>query len=142
MNPQELITTLKDQHRTLQNDLSLALNNSNATGSLVGSTIVENLSKFKKDLLEHLKLENGEFYPDYLEKKTKRGEDITSTKEFVRQMDEIGKVVIGFLEKYSTPESVEKVIPEFRKELANIIGTLNTRIETEEDGVFGLYLLI
>jgi regulator of sigma D len=140
VNPQELIATLKTQHRTLQTDLSLALEDSKSENT--GKDISLQLIKFKTDLLEHLKLENGEFYPDYLDKKVKRGEDIVSTKEFIKQMEDIGKIVMVFLDKYHAPEVINTGIMDFRKELIDIIKTLNTRIETEEEGVFDLYLLL
>lgn len=63
INPQELISTLKSQHRGLQADLSLALAAADGKGAAQG------LAKFKTDLLAHLKLEDEVFYPDYLEKK-------------------------------------------------------------------------
>ncbi len=140
INSQGLILTLKNQHRALQADLSLVLEKIEVGG--LGDEIVLNLTKFKNDLLEHLKLENETFYPDYLEKKIKRGEEVDTTKKFIKEMDEIGKVVIGFLEKYATAETISKSLLEFKKELISIINTLNMRIESEEDGVFGLYLLL
>jgi regulator of sigma D len=133
INPQELISTLKSQHRTLQADLALVLKDVSPLPDLI---------KFKNDLLEHLKLENEVFYPDYIDKKTKRGEDVVKTKEFIRQMDDIGKVVMGFLDKYNTSEMINASASDFNKELPNIISTLNLRIETEEEGVFDLYLLL
>jgi len=142
INPEELISTLKTQHRTLQADLAQALNDATSGTGGKGATIVSALAKFKTDLLEHLKLENGEFYPDYLEKKIKRGEDVTGTKEFIRQMDDIGKAVMGFLDKYNTAESIDVSLPTFQEELPGIIRTLNVRIETEEEGVYGIYLLM
>ena len=108
INPQELISTLKSQHRTLQTDLALAMKDVSPLPDLI---------KFKNDLLEHLKLENEVFYPDYIDKKTTRGEDVVSTKEFIRQMDDIGKVVIGFLEKYNSSEKINAAVPDFKKEL-------------------------
>ena len=142
MDPQELVSTLKSQHRTLQADLALATEDAKSDTESKGVSILSSLTKFKNDLVEHLKLENDVFYPDYLEKKIKKGEDISSTKEFIRQMDDIGKVVMGFLDKYKTPEAINTAISDYKKELFNIVGTLNIRIETEEEGVFDLYLLL
>jgi len=140
-NPQELITILKTQHRGLQNDLKLVLDELNSETTLNSRVVVSKLAKFKDDLLAHLKLENGEFYPDYLAKKDKKGEDTTSTKEFMKIMEDIGKVVLAFLDKYSSAEVVESSRLVFTKELQEIISTLNTRIETEEEGVFDIYLI-
>lgn len=141
-NPQDLIAKLKAQHRTLQADLSSALDDSKLDTGKNGESIVAKLTKFKSDLLEHLKLENEEFYPDYLDKKTKRGEDVITTKEFIRQMDDIGKAVMDFLGKYSSSDVINTASLSFGEELSGIIGTLNTRIETEEEGLFDLYLLL
>lgn len=139
--PQELITTLKNQHRSLQFDLSLALENSRIETEKEDKNILFDLEKFKKDLSEHLKLENEVFYPDYLAKKLKNGEDITKTEEFISQMIVIGDKVTEFLNKYSTPEAINSNISNFKEELVEIMGILNIRIETEEEGVFEFYLL-
>jgi len=132
-SPQELVSTLKAQHRSLQADLSAALDGTNSALAL---------TKFRNDLLEHLQLENEVFYPDYLEKQGKKGEDVTKTKEFIKQMDDIGNVVMAFLNKYNAAEAITATTEDFKKELETIIRTLNLRIETEEEGVFGLYLLM
>jgi hemerythrin-like domain-containing protein len=140
-NPLKLITTLKAQHRGLQNDLNIVADELKLETTSINSVIIPKLAKFKNNLLEHLKLENEEFYPDYLSKKEKKGEDITSSEEFIKLMDEIGKTVLAFLDKYSIAEAVESSQSVFKDELSGIIDTLNTRIETEEDGVYDLYLL-
>ncbi|MCA9359030.1 hemerythrin domain-containing protein [Candidatus Kaiserbacteria bacterium] len=140
-NTQELIETLKSQHRKIQSDLRAAYDELKSEGETPSSAIVADLSRFKKDLEEHLKLESEEFYPDYLAKKEARGEDTDSAKKFIRMMDDIGEVVMAFLYKYSTEEAVENSRDTFEDELLEIIDTLNTRIETEEQGVYDIYLL-
>lgn len=87
-------------------------------------------------------MENGTFYTDYINKKIKRGEDVTSTKEFIKKMDDIAAVIKVFLDKYSDANKINLAIIDFRRELQDIIDTLNLRIETEEDGVFEFYLLM
>ena len=139
---QELITKLKNQHSNLQKDLSLIVADLKSGMGEKDDTVVLKLTKFKNDLIEHLKIENKEFYPDYLDKKIKRGEEITSAKEFIKQMDTIEKVVIEFLDKYATPESISANTSNFSSELSVIINALNARVETEEEGLFGLYLLL
>jgi hypothetical protein len=134
MNPQELIATLKSQHRELQADLAIE--------SEKGEDIAPRLSKFKVDLLGHLKLENGIFYPDYLDRQTKRGGEVENIKQFIKQMDDIGKTVMAFLGRYAFPEVINQNLPTFRMELASIVSTLNLRIEAEEEGVYDLYLAI
>jgi|GEM_PF-532985 len=139
---QELVSTLKAQHRTLQVDLNQIYDITQSELHNKGELIVGHLVQFNKDLANHLNVENNEFYPDYLEKKVKRGEDISSTKAFINQMADIGTEVIQFLEKYHTKESIDSSLSTFGKELSMIISTLNTRIETEEEGVFNIYLLL
>lgn len=142
MDQKELINNLKSQHRTLQKDLSDAMQKTELETENIGEKIVADLTKFKNDLMDHLKLENGTFYPDYLDKKIKRGEETESTKTFMKEMDDIARVVLAFLEKYSAPESINSSIPDFKNNLSKIIGTLNTRIETEEEGIFDIYLVM
>lgn len=140
MDQQKLISTLKSQHRTLQEDLSLALSKANLAIENKGEAIILDLVKFKDDLMGHLKIEKEIFYPDYLDKKIKRGEEVESTKKFISEMDDIAKVVMSFLDKYASPESVDKFSADFSEDLMKIIVTLNMRIETEEEGVFDVYL--
>lgn len=140
-NPQELIAILIAQHHGLRNDLNLVVDELNSETALNGSVVVSNLAKFKIDLLEHLKLEDVEFYPDYLSKKEINGEDTASTKEFIRMMQDIVKAVMAFLDKYSDSEVIENSRSVFDNELHNIIDILNARIETEEEGVYNMYLV-
>jgi hypothetical protein len=142
MNPQELIITLKTQHRVLQTDLSFVTENLQSEKEVYSGNIVVFLEKFKMDLLEHLKLENDVFYPDFLNKKTQKGEDVTNTKIFIKDMDVIGTVVMAFLEDYNSPERISASIDEFKERMSVITDMLNTRIESEEEGVFGYYLLM
>ena len=140
-NPQALIAKLKIQHRGLQHDLVLVSDGVASKTLQQSSVLVSGLATFKHDLLEHLTLENGEFYPDYLHKKEVKGEDLESTKEFIKKMDDIGKAVMGFLDTYATPEAIDASKLTFQHELQGIIKTLNVRIETEEEGVYDIYLV-
>lgn len=140
-NPQELISILKMQHRGLQTDLKLVLDDLKVESALNDNTIVTKLTKFKADLSEHLRIENGEFYPDYLHKKEMKKEDTTPTKEFMKIMEDIGKVVMAFLDAYSNIEAIKRSKTVFESELHTIISTLNTRIETEEEAVYDVYLV-
>jgi len=142
MNSQELISTLKSQHLTLQADLSSALEKAGLGVKDNGEDIVSDLTKFKNDLLGHLKLEKETFYPDYLDKKIKRGEEIESTKRFINEMEEIAKTVMSFLGKYSSSEIIGESTAKFSEDLSGIIRVLNMRIESEEDGVFNIYLVM
>ena len=140
-NPQALIATLKAQHRTIQEDLRQLLQGFSSQNSLDGGVVLAGLSKLKNDVLGHLELENGVFYPDYLAKKSANGQDITQTEEFIKVMDNIGKEFLAFLEKYNNTNTIENSKTDLFKELNDITATINTRIETEEEGVFDLYLV-
>jgi len=142
MNPQDLIATLKSQHKLLQSDLASTLEEASNQNWINSEKISELLTKFKTDLLEHLKLEDEEFYPNYLSKKNNLKADITSEDAFYKQMDDIAKAVTSFLDKYSTPEIIRNSSTDFKQELSGIIQTLNLRIETEEDGIFEIYLTL
>lgn len=142
INPKELVGKLIAQHRKLQGDLKVVLDMLKDDKTFDSDSTLEYLINFKRDLLEHLELENEVFYPDYLKKKSLKGEDILSTKEFIGLMDGIGKEVMNFLERYNNPESIGMNRQVFSDELQKMQDTLNNRIETEEDGVYGIYLLI
>jgi regulator of sigma D len=142
MNPQDLIKILKAQHRVLQADLLSAQGFSGSTDANRFEKTLSFLAKFRVDLNEHIKLENDKFYPGYIKKQIERGEEVESTKLFIKKMDEIAMVIMAFLDKYLAAGDIEKNLFNFKKELSGIIGTLNTRIETEEEGLFDLYLLL
>jgi len=131
--PQELVDTLISQRRQLQADLG------QVSAAKSPETIEKLLAVFKTHLATHLNLENGVFYPDYLNKKIKNGEEIESTKEFIGIMNDIATKVTGFLDTYSHP-APQFSLAIFKTDLSKIIDVLNSRIETEEDGVYDIYL--
>lgn len=136
MKPQELISVLKSQHTVLKSGLEAAY------GKTDTNDIILTLKKFKIDLVNHMKLENNEFYPDYMDKKIKRGESVEITKEIIIQMNEIAKALFLFLDKYGTAQSIDKDRLSFRNELLDITGVLRIRVDTEEEGIYGVYLFI
>lgn len=142
MSPNELIINLKNQHILLKEDLTLALENFDLISDKKDLLVISALAKFKVDLLNHLALENKELYPDFLDKKIKMGADVNETKKFIFKMEEIAKVVISFLNKYETPELLKASSSTFKDELLEIVDVLNIRIQTEEEGIFDLYLLM
>jgi len=142
MNRKRLITKLRNQHRALGESLLRVIESSKSTDKDRSKQILLELEKFKEDLMEHLKLENEIFYPDYKNLKIKAGQDVEEIVEFDIQMKAIGEVVLAFLDKYNSVNSIELSIGEFRKELQSVTDTLNTRIETEEEGMFDMYLLM
>jgi len=138
--PQDLIKNLIAQHRQLQQDLILVMNDIDDKKNC-SERIVANLQKFRQQLIDHLKLEDDVFYMKYIEIKKMRGEDLSSTYSFIQEIKQIGVAVMQFLEKYSNKDSVENE-DNFKSELSAIVSTLNARIETEEEGVYGIYLVM
>jgi hypothetical protein len=140
MDQENLISTLKSQHLTLKADLRIAADDVSLPDQVNGEEILMYFSKFKKDLSDHLKIENENFYPDLLRKMKKRNQDTTNTEKFIAEMIDIGKVITAFLGKYNSIGSISNQSSEFSSQLQDIISTLNLRIESEEEGVFEIYL--
>jgi hypothetical protein len=135
MDKEQLVSTLKLQHKGLQADLGGLFDTTN------GADIVAGLAKFKGDLMNHLGLENGTFYAELLKDMKTSGMDTKATEAFIAAMDDIAKVVTAFLEKYAKEESV-KDMAMFRQNLNEIVAALNIRIESEEEGVYETFLTI
>jgi hypothetical protein len=57
-------------------------------------------------------------------------------------VDVIVAAVISFLDIYNTSQKIIDSKSDFTEKLSTLIGTLNVRIEFEEEGVFGFYLLM
>jgi len=130
------VETLKKQHKGLQADLSAV------AGLVSGADISSGLVKFKNDLIEHLNLENGTFYAELLKKMKDAGQDTKDTEAFIESMNDIAKVVMAFLEKYSVAEHVNNNIDAFIQETGGIIKAFNVRIESEEEGVYEIFLTL
>lgn len=134
-----LVKTLKDQHRNLQSAL---VNTEKELSSGSTENVIKLLANFRTDLIIHLELENGTFYPDYLRITEEKGGDTEKIKGFIAQMAEIGEKVIAFLSKYITTDSINSNKQDFAKELEKITSTLNLRIQMEEEGIYDIYLVI
>lgn len=138
MNKKTIVTILIEQHRILQKGL-------NAVAELlksesIGTEEIEiSLRQFKQDLVEHLELENGTFYPELLTEMKAEGQSVEKTEQFINEMKDIGSRVMEFLEKYKDSENIKKNIKKFRIEFPKISETLNIRIESEEATVYGYW---
>ena len=141
MNPQELIETLRAQHRTLAADLTQALDAAKENTTIEDEDILAYLTAFKLDLTKHLELENGEFYPDYFAKKNALKENAEFAEDLEQKMTAIAGAVTDFLGKYSTVEAIGAARDNFSFELKGIISTLSARISVEDD-LFEMYLLM
>lgn len=138
MSDQELILLLKSQHLNLQKDLAAILECIGSVDKNKNNSIVLHLDKFKIDLLNHLKLEDKEFYPSYFKKSQYNKE---YAQKLILEMSQIAEVVINFLKKYESSVEVINNQNNFKIELLEIINALNIRIETEEEGIYELYLV-
>jgi iron-sulfur cluster repair protein YtfE (RIC family) len=140
MEKHELVAKLKEQHQSLRYDLDEMARLAAAPSEGANKEIFSDLERFKMDLFSHLKLEDGVFYPDYLSKLVQKGIDVGGVEEFIRQMAAIAGTVMAFFEKYATPESISASYADFGQELRTVADTLTARIETEEEGVYDIYL--
>lgn len=140
MDKYELVAQLKEQHVSLRHDLDEAIGLATTASDGSAEKICSILERFKTDLTVHLGLEDGVFYPDYLDKVAKRGADVSGIEEFIRQMGIIAQAVTAFLGKYAAPEAISASYAGFGDELKAVAGTLADRIETEEEGVYDIYL--
>lgn len=135
---QNIISTLINQHRTLQKELEAVSNDLKETKP-DPVEIDKLLKQFTVDLTEHLKLENEVFYPELLKEMKTKGQDISKTEQFIAEMKEIEKAVLAFLGKYKDADSIAQQLDQFRSELINITETLNLRVESEESGVYSYW---
>lgn len=138
LDKKNIVSTMISQHRTLQKEVG-AVSAILDSGEINTKKISDGLEQFKKDLVEHLELENNVFYAELLTEMKKKGQDTSKTEQFIAEMKDIEKVVIAFLEKYKDAQSISNSIEEFKKEFSGIGETLTLRIESEEAGVYSYW---
>ena len=98
--------------------------------------IFGSLKKFKKNLKEHVDLENDSLYSPLLEKYKGKPSEIEYIEKFISDMDELAKEIYDFIDKYTYKQKIEKRFDEFKKELDFVISSLQIRVTSEEKGVF------
>ncbi len=136
MNKEEkktMISTMLEQHRVLQKDLTLIKNLLSTDRKVSCEKISQFLEQFAKDLNIHLELENGIFYPALLKEMKDKDQDTSNREAFIVEMKNIEKIVVAFLRKYKDAKVLEEKFDAFKKELLIVIDTLNLRIESEEE---------
>lgn len=138
IDKKNIISTMTSQHRVLENEVGSILEIIKKNEVDI-EKISQGLEWFKKDLIEHLKLENEVFYVELLKDMKNKGQDFSDTEKFIKEMDDIAKVVIAFLEKYKNIQSIKEKIDEFKKEFFELVSVLALRIESEEDGVYSYW---
>lgn len=140
MEPKELIDVLKKQHQLLILDLvNIQKDGANSSKSS-GRTIIHQLSMFRKHLEEHMKLETESLYANYQAREKEKGNDVSMIPTFISQMDDLGKSISNFLDKYSSADAIEANSAVFAKQLNDVRVNLKNRLETEEESVFVTFL--
>lgn len=131
-----LVATLHEDHRMLL-EIFKAISEAAARKDL--ATVQQRLEHFRIGLQDHLLKENVRLYV-YLEHML-RGDPPSHEliHEFRREMDGIGRVVVGFLTTYKLIASQPELADSFAKELAQIGKALVARIEREESTLYPLY---
>jgi hypothetical protein len=131
-----LIEALKEDHRLLL-DIYKAIDAARAEGSLL--TVQTRLGQFRMVLQDHLLKENVRLYV-YLEH-VLRGDPVSHQlmHEFRHEMDDIGRVVVGFLGKYREIGVHPELAAEFATDFAAIGQALVARIRREEDTLYPMY---
>lgn len=102
--------------------------------------VSEKLEQLKSDLQGHLLTENVRLYI-YLDRSL--ANDSTNSdliRGFRREMDEIAKVALGFINKYSAIGVDEDLAKHFEGDFATIGKVLGERIQKEESILYPLYM--
>ncbi len=142
MNKEELIAKLKVQHRELEINLHNALSLCDGAHENAGEQIHTELERFQNTLTEHLTLEDTTFYPEYFKMKIAIGEGVESTQAFFEEIKSIGAKVNSFLNTYNSPEAITTSLDLFTQDLKSITAVLRVRLETEEESVYEIFLLM
>jgi len=131
-----LITSLLEDHRLLL-EVYGAIDNARRFNDLLG--VQTKLDQFRMMLQDHLLKENVRLYV-YLEHAL-RGDPASHQlmHEFRHEMDDIGRVVVGFLGKYRQIGAHPELAAEFSRDFAAIGEALVARIRREESTLYPMY---
>jgi len=136
---QNVILKLIRQHRSLQKELDLTHKMMMGNGESKYLIIVHLLGDFKKNLLEHVKLENEKFY-DVLVENDEKGK--AQAMEFRESMKGIEEVVLKFIDEYRNEEKLKSEFADFQNEFELMVSKLNSRISLEEVGVYSYWSMV
>jgi hypothetical protein len=104
------------------------------------AALTRDLGEFRLLLQEHLLTEKIRLYI-YLEHALGQdAETLELIRRFKQEMDAIGREVTRFLRKYEALDANPGLAGDFQRELDNIGGILNKRIQAEENQLYSLYL--
>ena len=133
----ELIDSLKSDHQkllALYGEIQADFDNKDYPA------VSEKLETFKGALQGHLLTENVRLYI-YLDRSL--AQDPTNSdliRGFRREMDDIAKVAMGFINKYSAIGVDEDLAKHFGEDFATIGKVLGERIQREEETLYPLYM--
>jgi regulator of sigma D len=126
---------LTDQHNSLKKELDKTRNFAFET-TPDGKKIIKSLDRFRVLLVEHVSIENKEFYPKVLKKMAEKGMPLENTELFIDEMNSLEKEIVDFMKKYGDAAAISAKIVVFRSELEFVISSLAIRITSDEQGVF------
>lgn len=134
----DLIEQLMQDHRSLL-DLYGQTRQASEAGDY--ARVSQRLAAFRRGLHGHLLAENVRLYlflDRHLAADDKSGSDLI--RGFRREMDGIGKLVMGFLKKYEAIAVDPELAGTFAEDFAAIGNVLVERIEKEERVLYPLYM--
>lgn len=138
----ELVAQLRAQHIALMQGFERALTHSRDLTETNVPRVLEALTQFTHKLHEHFTLENEIFYPLFLEKKHARGENTESIEKFIAEVQSTESTITAFLDSFETQEQIVAQAEKFRSELQSIFLQFCKRIETENDIIYDVFLLM
>lgn len=104
------------------------------------TSVADNMDKFKRALQKHLIQENVKLYV-YLEHALENNSGtVDIVRGFHREMDGIGRVVMGFFDRYKDIERQESLRAAFKEDLDKIAAALTDRVGREESTLYPLYM--
>ncbi len=133
----DLIATLKSQHRAVQTEAS---NLAKAIEARDAGRIRNHLDILTKALTNHLSLEDKELYPPLTRAAQEHRDEVLgrTAAAFTDSMGRITAQLKRFLERHG-PASGPLDLPSFTKDWETILGLLVSRIEAEERALYPLY---
>lgn len=132
-----LISHLKSDHRKMLETFK-KVQNALALEDFRG--VQQNLGEFRAMLQEHLLTENVRLYV-YLSKQLANDEvNFEIINGFRREMQEIGRVVMDFVRRYTGTQIDGSAAPKLKTELEQIGQALVARMQREEGSLYPLYM--
>jgi len=127
---ENLIETLNQQHDHIKEEM-MHVEREAAKKEPDFDVLLAHMNEFEKVLVEHLELEDAEFYPQLEIILKKEHEDPTEIIEFGKKMVAITIPVKEFLKKYGTRENIEANLDRFRRDLVDIMTQVFMRMSSE-----------